>query len=277
MAETENTWTLHKYDDPADSNDPPAKISKLAATATSATLPDLTAGATYEAQVRAVTSEDAEGPWSDTGEGTANRPPTAVETFAYAYATYNHGIMISKNLLIYSDEEDNEVRTFQDLDGDTLTYSSSVDYPGFIEVTLISPNRFAELLNPGVAKVTDVANDGYGGVVSAPPTIYTITQNETRDIAENSAGGTAVGDPVTGVPYDDGNPQTDDSLTYRLSGDASNVFVINSATGQISVKQGETLDFETKTLLHRRGELDGAGPGRRGQPDHQRDRRRGHR
>ena len=49
-------WTLYKYDDPDDTNGPPAKISLLPATPTSVTLPDLEAGATYEVQVRAVTS-----------------------------------------------------------------------------------------------------------------------------------------------------------------------------------------------------------------------------
>ena len=68
-------------------------------------------------------------------------------------------------------------------------------------------------------------------------------------MAENSAAGTAVGDPVTGTPYDDGDDQTDDALTYTLTGEAatSNAFTIDSATGQISVKQGATIDFETKS------------------------------
>ena len=59
-------WTLYKYDDPAN---PGSQISLLAATATSASLPNLAAGATYEVQVRASTSEEGPGPWSDTGEG----------------------------------------------------------------------------------------------------------------------------------------------------------------------------------------------------------------
>ena len=51
--------------------------STLSAATTSVNLPDLEAGATYEAQVRALTGEEGAGPWSDTGEGTANRPPAA--------------------------------------------------------------------------------------------------------------------------------------------------------------------------------------------------------
>ena len=49
----------------------------LGATATTFNLAGLEAGATYEAQVRVVTSGDGDGPWSDTGEGRANRPPAA--------------------------------------------------------------------------------------------------------------------------------------------------------------------------------------------------------
>ena len=71
-----SAWTLYKYEDPEDSN---SQISLLAATAASVNLPDLEAGATYEAQARAVTTEEAEGPWSDTGEGTANTPPQNVQ------------------------------------------------------------------------------------------------------------------------------------------------------------------------------------------------------
>ena len=54
--------------------------------------------------------------------------------------------------------------------------------------------------------------------------------------------------PVTGTPYDDGDDQTDDALTYSLTGEAatSGAFEIDSATGQISVKEGASLDYETK-------------------------------
>ena len=73
--------------------------------------------------------------------------------------------------------------------------------------------------------------------------------NETRSIVENSAAGTAVGDPVTGTPYDDGDDETDDALTYTLTGEASTsgAFVIDSSTGQISVQEDANLDYETKS------------------------------
>ena len=52
-----------------------AYTGTLDAAATTLNLPNLEAGATYEVQVRAVTSQEAGGPWSDSGSARANRPP----------------------------------------------------------------------------------------------------------------------------------------------------------------------------------------------------------
>ena len=56
--ETENSWTAYS--------------GTLGATATTLNLPNLTAGSTYEAQVRAIGGVEGPGPWSDSGEGTAS-------------------------------------------------------------------------------------------------------------------------------------------------------------------------------------------------------------
>ncbi len=58
-----------------------------------------------------------------------------------------------------------------------------------------------------------------------------------REIPENSPAGSPVGDPVAAE-----NPGGD-SLTYSMSGSAA--FVIDPATGQISVAEGTVLDYET--------------------------------
>ena len=100
--------------------------------------------------------------------------------------------------------------------------------------------------NPGTSTVTDVASDGYGGFAYGQVT-FTAVQSETRNVAENSPAGTLVGDPVTGTPYDDGDENTDDSLEYTLTGDAATAFVVDPATGQISVAEGATLDYETNS------------------------------
>ncbi len=62
--------------------------------------------------------------------------------------------------------------------------------------------------------------------------------NTTRSIAENSAEGTTVGDPVAATDSDDG-----DILTYAISGDGAANFTIDS-DGQITVATGTTLDHE---------------------------------
>ena len=61
----------------------------------------------------------------------------------------------------------------------------------------------------------------------------------TRQVAENSAAGTAAGAAVTATDANDA------ALTYSLSGAAE--FAIAAASGQISVAQGAVLDFETKS------------------------------
>ena len=60
-----------------------------------------------------------------------------------------------------------------------------------------------------------------------------------RAIQENSPGGESIGDPVSATDADDG-----DSLTYELKGRDAEAFDINTASGQLIVREG--LDHETK-------------------------------
>ena len=84
---------------------------------------------------------------------------------------------------------------------------------------------------------------GTAGTVSRTSPCPACFANLTREVVENSAAGTAVGEPVTGTPHGT------ETLSYSLTGEAaiSGAFVINSATGQISVKSDATLDHETKS------------------------------
>ena len=61
----------------------------------------------------------------------------------------------------------------------------------------------------------------------------------TREVAENSAAGTDVGDPVTATDADN------DTLTYTLEGTDAASFDIVSTSGQIRTKAGVTYDYET--------------------------------
>ena len=63
----------------------------------------------------------------------------------------------------------------------------------------------------------------------------------SREVPENSATGTKVGDPVTAT-----DPDRGDTLTYTLSGADASSFTIDG-NGQIKVGQGTSLDYETKT------------------------------
>ena len=64
----------------------------------------------------------------------------------------------------------------------------------------------------------------------------------TRSVAENSAAGTNVGAAVTAV-----STNTTYTYTHALSGTDASKFEIGSTTGQITVKSGTSLDYETKT------------------------------
>ena len=70
--------------------------------------------------------------------------------------------------------------------------------------------------------------------------VFSEGASATRSVAENSAAGTAVGPRVTATDPD-GN-----RVTYSLVGGDTELFNIDSATGQISVAQGTSLDFEAK-------------------------------
>ncbi len=235
--ETANAWMLYEYDDP---DNPGTQISALPAAATTVNLPGLEAGATYETQVRAITSEEAEGPWSDTGEGTANQPPMSTG-IGFTSGQFNWG---DRGLI------PNQVTThFTDDDGDTLNYSASSPYPGLVNVWFSGARLGVHALNPtpaGGFHITYRAQDPYGGVSGDARYRITVVANVSRSIPERSPGGTAVGNPVAGTPYDDGDDQTDDALTHTLTGEATDAFVIDAATGQISVKEGASLDYETK-------------------------------
>ena len=64
-----------------------------------------------------------------------------------------------------------------------------------------------------------------------------------RDLAENSPGGAAVGDPVTAVDWDD------DTLSYTLSGTYAAAFEIDAGTGQITTAPNAKFNFENTTAL----------------------------
>ena len=83
-------------------------------------------------------------------------------------------------------------------------------------------------------------SSGGGGTPANRAPVFSEGASATRSVAENSAAGTAVGRRVTATDPD-GN-----RVTYSLVGGDTELFNIDSATGQISVAQGTSLDFEAK-------------------------------
>ena len=83
-------------------------------------------------------------------------------------------------------------------------------------------------------------SSGGGGTPANRAPVFSEGASATRSVAENSAAGTGVGRRVTAVDPDGSR------VTYSLVGGDTELFNIALATGQISVAQGTSLDFEAK-------------------------------
>ena len=223
--ETANEWTAYS--------------GTLSATTTTLNLPNLEAGATYEAQVRGVSSEEGAGPWSDIGEGTANTSPTVTS----GPLQWRHVPCRSHRRLPRggSGSVGGILRRRGQRHADLYGFRGA-SRPAERQRVRRSRERRADGNSPnqGSSKVTYTASDPYGGSVTRTVTI-TITAKTSpeyrRELRRRHSGGS----PVTGTPYNNV------ALSYTLAGKAkdSGLFVIDSASGQISVAQGATLDYET--------------------------------
>ena len=80
-----------------------------------------------------------------------------------------------------------------------------------------------------------ISMSGYANVTP----VFTDGDSTTRTVAENTASGTNIGDPVAATDADN------DVLTYGLSGTDAGSFSIVSTTGQLQTNAA--LDYETKT------------------------------
>ena len=181
--------------------------------------------------------------------------PTLVTTGADAPATSTDG---TKVILTFSEDirpVNRNLITIQ-ANGATLSTTGADRTGNKAEITLaaaltatttnltvsLASNSVFDVAGNGILAVaaTAVTNAVGTTVSNAAPTFQSPT--ETRSVAENSGGGTDVGNPVTATDTDGG-----DTLTYTLEGaDAAsfNVFTI-SGSAQIRTKSGVTYDYET--------------------------------
>ena len=131
---------------------------------------------------------------------------------------------------------------FTDPRGDPLTYSVSSSPAGIVTATIEDgdeengnaiKNLRIHLLNPitGAANVTYGAHDAFGGYAFQVISVGGISYM-TREVAENSPAGTAVGAPVAGTPY--GN----ETLFYTLTGEAADLRPVRHRLGHRPDQRG---------------------------------------
>ena len=141
--------------------------------------------------------------------------------------------------------------TATDADDDSLMYSDDSKYFDVDPETgqiMVAEGAMLDHEMEDMHTVTVTASDGEDSD-SIMVTIMVTDMNEapmfaadmdTRSVAENTAAGENVGDPVMAMDEDEG-----DTLTYALGGDDAASFMIDGETGQISVGEGTELDFES--------------------------------
>jgi len=124
--------------------------------------------------------------------------------------------------------------SFEDLDGDTLSFTASglpdglmIDTNGVITGT-IDPD--ASQVNGGVYTVTITADDGFGGTVDS---IFTWTVNNPPPVADNDVATTNEDTAVNIAVLTNDNDPDGDTLTL-ISADSSNGVVVIEADGTIT-------------------------------------------
>ena len=145
-----------------------------------------------------------------------------------------------------------------DPDGDTITYSlGGVDASAFTIDSTTGQLQTSAALNyetKSTYTVTVTAADGKGGTASITGTVNVTNTNEapmfvqgnrtTRSIAENTASGSNIGAPIIATDPDG------DSIRYRLGGEDSSYFTIEPTTGQLQIRKGIVLDYETQSSTY---------------------------
>ncbi len=227
-------WTDHPFD----------------GTGLSTTITGLTSNTEYEVQVRAANVEGP-GPWSISARSMTAK---AQLTIAFGESNYTgtegETTTITVTVTPAADREVTvlitvtEAGELLDVPEDilTLTITRGQD-SGSFEIVIGADTGGSELtleLTTTAVKVS-VGTPGTATLtIDEPPNgppAFDETGPAERSVPENSAGGTLVGAPVTGIDPD-GDP-----LTYSLAGPDSDKFVIDS-NGQIAVAANVGLDFE---------------------------------
>ena len=228
-------------------------------TATSTEISGLTAGKSYDVQVRATDAEGT-GAWSSSGTGITQYTTQTRRIDEGSAAGTNVGATVSANsnpnnhtlsyALSGTDASSFDINSSTGRitvgTGTTLNYDTKTSYSVIVTMTAsggsvtspgntsLSPNGTGDYIIPVTINVNDV---------NFKPT-FDDGDATTRSVAENSAAGTNVGSAVTAT-----DPEND-TLTYSLTGTDAGKFTISSTTGQITVATGTTLDYESGTTSY---------------------------
>ena len=226
VSETWGTWTDVSHGD----------------TSTSADITGLTPGATYQVRVRGVNAEG-DGEWAGPENGVPGQPNRAP-----AFPSDSVTLDVDENTAPGADIDDSPTAT--DPDGDSLTYTLGGTDSGHFAIVAGS----GQLQTKGALDHEN--RDSYSVVVTASDgtladtiavTINVNDLNEapsfdgglsaTVEVAENTASGANIDQPVTAVDPDG------DTLTYTLGGTDSGHFDIAAKSGQLQTKGA--LDHES--------------------------------
>ena len=235
-------------------------------TGTSTTLTGLTEGKSYEVQVRANNTETDhtdqdttnDSAWSPSGSAItdANAVTRSVDENSAAGTNVGAAVTATSNPNNYTFSHTlsgTDASKFEIGNGTgqiTVKKGTNLDYETKTSYSVIVTAKAAAPAGAGAQSESLVPNNPGDYII--PVTINVNDVNETprfteigffgvtREIAENSASGANVGDPVTATDPD-GN-----TLTYSLTGTDAGKFTIESSSGQIKVKTGTNLDYETK-------------------------------
>ena len=211
---------------------------------TNVTIGTLDAGTSYDVQVRAI-NDEGPGPWSDSGTGNTNSPPDFSSATPQQTVAENTAVVTSTGSPVTATDADSDPPTYT-LEGADADSFQIVSTSGQIQ-TKLGVTYDYEAKPSYTVKVK--ASDSYGGTDTVDVTITITDVNElpafdgaitTREVAENTAADTDIGDPVKATDPDDG-----DTLTYSLGGTDVNAFDIDTSNGQLKTKAA--LDHETKS------------------------------
>ena len=218
----------------------------------------LAQGTTYNLTIKA-TNEDGDGAGATVAATTLDFRPRSADFTKY-FREGGNATFAQSDFPFSSDEDDDVLAsvkltsiptsegafrlkqsddTLSDVAQDQLIPAASLGNLVFVPVTNFDGEATAQF------KVVDQEGDESGSaytltlddVANFPPSFR--TDSLSREVPENSAGGTAIGAAVTAT-----DPDTGDTLTYTLSGTDAASFTIDSGTAQISVASGTVLDYE---------------------------------